>query len=230
MELTGEETLMDILPMFSELMIAGYEDVLAGYNLRIDNCPFNGDTKLIISQMKARDIAQIHVCDNAGVAKGVVGMNKVLDINMQMPDTLQGFVEGQGGFGSEMAGIATVNALYGSKSTDLYANASYRHQSGNSQYLTLHMTNRFNRSNRLLTYFTQQYLNVMSLASRKIMGRARYYHTFNDRVPSCSWSVRTNMPAIPSCPTSCQCISSNSTLHCSASSCPCWWVPRAISS
>lgn len=181
MELTGEESLIDLLQMFPELMIAGYEDVLAGYNLRIDNCPFNGDTKLIISQMKARDIAQIHVCDNAGVAKGVVGMNKVLDINMQMPDTLQGFVEGQGGFGSEMAGIATVNALYGSKKTDLYANASYRHQSGNSQYLTLHMTNRFNRRNRLLTYFTQQYLNVMSLASRKIMGRARYYHTFNDR-------------------------------------------------
>ncbi len=102
MELTGEESLIDLLQMFPELMIAGYEDVLAGYNLRIDNCPFNGDTKLIISQMKARDIAQIHVCDNAGVAKGVVGMNKVLDINMQMPDTLQGFVEGQGGFGSEM--------------------------------------------------------------------------------------------------------------------------------
>ena len=181
MELTGEESLMDILQMFPDLMVGGYEDVLSGFNLRIDNCPINGDTKLIISQMKAKDIAQIQVCDNAGVAKGAVGMNKVLDINMKMPDKLKGFVEGQGGFGKEMAGIATVNALYGSKKTDLYANASYRHQSGNSQYLTLHMTNRFGKKDRLLTYFTQQYLNILSIPSRKVMGRARYFHTFNDQ-------------------------------------------------
>ena len=45
MELTGEESLMDILQMVPELMIAGYEDVIASYNLRIDNCPINGDTR-----------------------------------------------------------------------------------------------------------------------------------------------------------------------------------------
>ena len=43
MELTGEETLMDILQMVPDLMIAGYEDVISNYNLRIDNCPLNGD-------------------------------------------------------------------------------------------------------------------------------------------------------------------------------------------
>ena len=53
MELTGEETLMDILQMVPDLMIAGYEDVISNYNLRIDNCPLNGDTRLIISQMNA---------------------------------------------------------------------------------------------------------------------------------------------------------------------------------
>ncbi len=37
MELTGEETLMDILQMVPDLMIAGYEDVIENYNLRIDN-------------------------------------------------------------------------------------------------------------------------------------------------------------------------------------------------
>ena len=57
MELTGEETLMDILQMVPDLMIAGYEDVISNYNLRIDNCPLNGDTRLILSQMKAKDIA-----------------------------------------------------------------------------------------------------------------------------------------------------------------------------
>jgi len=181
MELTGEETLMDILQMVPELMIAGYEDVIDSYNLRIDNCPINGDTRLILCQMKAKDIAKIQVCDNTGVAKGTIGMGRVLDINMKMPERLNGFVEGQGDFGKEVAGIGSVNALYGSKGTDLYANASYRHQEGNEEYLTLHMTNRFDDRNKLLTYFTQQYLDQAAGTSRKVMGRARYFHTFNDQ-------------------------------------------------
>ena len=181
MELTGEESLMDILQMVPELMIAGYEDVISSYNLRIDNCPMNGDTRLILSQMKAKNIAKIQVCDNTGVAKGTIGMGRVLDINMKMPERLKGFVEGQGDFGKDVAGIGTVNALYGSKSTDLYANTSYRHHDGNEEYLTLHMTNRFDDRNKLLTYFTQQYLDHPSGMSRKVMGRARYFHTFNDQ-------------------------------------------------
>ena len=180
MELTGEESLMDVLQMVPELMIAGYEDVISSYNLRIDNCPMNGDTRLILSQMKAKDIAKIQVCDNTGVAKGTIGMGRVLDINMKMPERLKGFVEGQGGFGKEVAGIGSVNALYGSLHTDLYANASYRHQDGNEEYLTLHMTNRIDDKNKLLTYFTQQYLDHPSSTSRKVMGRARYFHTFNE--------------------------------------------------
>ena len=46
--------------------------------------------------------------------------------------------------------------------------------------MTFHMTNRFDSKNRLLTYLTQQYLDVPSGTSRKVMGRARYFHTFND--------------------------------------------------
>jgi hypothetical protein len=180
MELTGEESLMDVLQMVPELMIAGYEDVISSYNLRIDNGPMNGDTRLILSQMKAKDIAKIQVCDNTGVAKGTIGMGKVLDINMKMPEKLKGFVEGQGDFGKDVAGIGSVNALYGSQHTDLYANTSYRHQDGNKEYVTLHMTNRFDDKNKLLSYFTQQYLDHPSATSRKVMGRARYFHTFND--------------------------------------------------
>lgn len=181
MDLTGEESLMDVLQMVPDLMIAGYEDVIANYNLRLDNCPMNGDNRLILSQMKAKDIARIQVCDNTGVAKGTIGTGRVLDINMKMPGALDGFVEGQAGLGKEMAGIASANVLYGSRRTDLYANASYRYQGGNREHLTLHMTNRFDDRNRLLTYFTQQYLDQPAGASHKVMGRARYFHTFNDR-------------------------------------------------
>lgn len=180
MALTGEESLMDVLQMVPDLMIAGYEDVISNYNLRIDNCPMNGDTRLILSQMKAKDISKIQVCDNTGVSKGTIGTGRVLDINMKMPEALNGFVEAQGDFGKDVEGIGTANVLYGSQSTDLYANASYRHNEGNEEYLTLHMTNRFDDRNKLLTYFTQQYLGHSSATSRKVMGRARYFHTFND--------------------------------------------------
>ena len=181
MLLTGEETLMDILQMVPELMIGGYEDVLGSYTLRIDNCPVNGDDRLIIRQMKAKDIAMIQVCDNTGVAKGTIGLGRVLDINMKMPDTLTGFVEARGDFGKEVEGIGTVNALYGSKHTDLYANVSYCYQDRSEEFLSLHMTNRFDARKRLLTYFTHQFLELPSGTSRKALGRARYFHTFNDQ-------------------------------------------------
>ena len=104
----------------------------------------------------------------------------MLDINMLMPDSLKGFVEGQGDFGKNVQGIGTVHALYGSKSTEIYANVSYRYQEGNKEYVTLHMTNRFDSRNRLLTYFTQQYQELPAATARRVMGRARFFHTFND--------------------------------------------------
>ena len=180
MDLTGEESLMDILQMMPDLMIRGYEDVLDGYNLRIDNCPPNGDTRLILSQMKAKDIAKIQVCNNTGVAKGTIGTNKVIDINMTVPDTVKGFIEGQGGFGKDLEGNGTVNVLFGCPHTDLYANATYRYQQGHKEYLSLHMTNRFGARDQLLTYFTQQFIKMPDITTQKIMGRARYFHTFND--------------------------------------------------
>jgi len=180
MDLMGEESLLDVLQMMPELMIRGFEDLIDGYNLRIDNVPVNGDVRLVLNQMKAKDIAKIQVCTNTGVAKGTIGMGHVLDINLAMPDTVKGFVEGQGGFGKELEGNGTVNVLYGSAKTDLYANASYRYQAGHKEYVTLHMTNRFDERNKLLSYLTQQYLALPAGHSQKIMGRARYFHTFNE--------------------------------------------------
>ena len=180
MDLTGEESLMDILRMMPDLMISGFEDVIDDYNLRIDNTPINSDVRLILTQMKAKNIAKIQVCNNTGVAKGTIGMGNVLDINLLMPDSVKGFVEGQGGFGKDLEGNGTVNVLYGSEQTDIYANAAYRYWKGHQEYVSFHMTNRFDKKNKLLTYFTQQYIATSVGHSRKIMGRARYFHTFND--------------------------------------------------
>ena len=119
MDLAGEESLMDVLQMMPDLMIRGYEDLIGAYNLRIDNVPVNSDVRLILSQTKAKDIAKFQVCTNTGVAKGTIGTNRVLDINLVMPDTVKGFVEGQGGFGKQLEGNGTVNVRYGSRRTDL---------------------------------------------------------------------------------------------------------------
>ena len=195
MELTGEETLMDILQMMPDLMIVGYEDVISDYSLRIDNSPMNGDTRLILSQMKARDIARIQVCDNTGVAKGSIGMGKVLDINMVMPDSLEGFVEGQVGFGKDTDGNGTVNALYGSRHTDLYANASYRYRGGDNEYLTL--------TSPSSIWALLQVLRERSWAGRDTSIPSMIW------VPNCSlWAV-ISTPAIRCSPTSCHCISLN---------------------
>ena len=161
MELNGEETLMDVLQMVPDLLMAGYEDVISDYNLRIDNVPVNGDERLILTQMKAKDIDKIQVCNNTGVAKGTIGTLNVLDITMKMPDKLSGFVEGQGIFGRMKEGNGTVNVLYGSKSTDIYANATYRYQEGNKDYVTFHMTNRFDDRNKLLTFSLSNLLNSL---------------------------------------------------------------------
>lgn len=180
MELTGEESLLDVLLMYPDLMIAGYEDLINGYNLRMDNCPMNGDTRLILTRMKAKDIAKIQVCDNVGVSKGTIGEGRVLDINMRKYDEgTHGFAQGEflGVHDTKQyGGSALVNALIGSKKTDLYANESYRYDEGHKEFLTLHMTNKFNSRNKLLSYFTQQYVD----GSEKYMGRARFFHTFND--------------------------------------------------
>ncbi len=181
MELTGLESLMDMLQMMPDLMIAGYDELINSYSLRIDNVPVSGDKRLILSQMKAKDIERIQVCDNTGVAKGTIGMGKVLDINMKISEGLNGLAEGQAELGKDIHGNGTVNALYGSKGTDIYANAAYQYQESDREYVTLHMTNRFDDRNRLLTYFTQQHIEQPNNNDElKVMGRARYFHTFND--------------------------------------------------
>ena len=53
MELTGEETLLDLLQMVPDLLIGGYEDLIDAYNLRIDNVPINGDVRLVLTSAGA---------------------------------------------------------------------------------------------------------------------------------------------------------------------------------
>lgn len=192
MELTGEETLLDILMMFPDLMQKGFDDMVGGYNLRIDNVAMNGDVRLLCTQIKAQLISKVQICDNPAVAKGTVGNGRVIDVNMQrMQEGIHGFAGNQ--TDTKCLTASTAEVRYGSKNTDIYSKASYTYSDDNTvkknnQYLTFHMTNWFSPKDRLLTYFTQQYLHAkpteattLKKVNTKYLGRARYFHNFNDR-------------------------------------------------
>ena len=192
MELSGEESLLDILMMYPDLMQKGFDDLIEGYNLRIDNVAMNGNVRLLCSQVKAKLISKIQVCDNTGVAKGTIGHGRVIDVNLlRLEKGTHGFMGVQGGTENLIAPSAEIR--YGSQRTDIYANTSYTHlrqdhSIKNNEYLTLHMTNWFTPRDRLLTYFTQQYTHKRPIVqsggkdeNQKYLGRARYFHTFNDK-------------------------------------------------
>lgn len=192
MALTGEETLLDVLRMYPDLMQSGFSSMGDGYNIRIDNSPVNLDPRIFLNQLKAKHISKIQVCDNTGVAKGTTGTNRVLDINMlRYEEGVHGIAGAQSGTDDMLA--CNAEARLGSKATDLYASASYSYKDqdqtiGHQQHLSAHMTNWLGPRDRLLTYFTQQYQNTCGYSSgktrdtnEKCMARARYFHDFNDR-------------------------------------------------
>lgn len=103
LELHGEETLLDILEIYPDLMVAGFDDLLNGedhfdgYQLRMDNVVLSGDTRLLLTQIKADLISKVQICDNAGVAKGRTGDGRVIDVNLlKAEEGAKGFMSLQG--------------------------------------------------------------------------------------------------------------------------------------
>lgn len=199
MELSGEETLLDILEMYPDLLEAGFDDLLKGdehfdgWQLRMDNVALNGDTRLLLTQIKARLVSKIQLCHNGGVAKGSTGDGRVIDINLlKLEEGAHGFVSMQGGTDKLLAPSA--NLRYGSENTDIWSAMTYTHADRSSQVdnvenVHFQMTNRFSARDRLLSYVTQS--SSVSDAGEKgdskhgrnesIMARLRYFHVFNEQ-------------------------------------------------
>ena len=214
MELSGEETLMNILEMYPELMVAGFDDLLKGgspfdsWQLRMDNVAISGDTRLMLTQIKARNISKIQICDNAGVAKGRTGDGRVIDINLlQAEEGAHGNVSLQGATDRMLS--PSLNMHYGSPSTDIWSSVTYKHtdisgQVDNTENLYVQMTNRFSPRDRLLSYITQSssvsetgtFGNLKHGRSESIMARFRYFHTFNEQgtelLTVVSWQHKNN--------------------------------------
>ena len=214
MELSGEETLLDILEMFPDLLVAGFDDLLNGENhfdswqLRMDNVAMSGDMRLLLTQIKACLISKIQICDNAGVAKGRTGDGRVIDVNLLHAEKgTHGFASMQGGTDKLLAPSA--NIRYGSDKTDVWTTMTYVRNDrlglvDNAESFHFEMINRFGDRDRLLTYVTQS--TSVSDAGEEdcsqlghktsVMARLRYFHSFNDKgtelLTLLSWQYKNN--------------------------------------
>lgn len=193
LELKGDETLGDILAIYPDLMQNGFDDMLSGYNVRIDNVAINGDMRIVCRQLKARQISKIQICDNTAVAKGTVGLGRVIDITLVKDKK---GLDGQAGVEAGTDHLADAHAVVrdNAAKTDVIAITSYSYQDFDDaitqkQHLFAHMTNYFSPKDRLQTYVSQQYQNTRSydasgkekVQNEKLMARALYFHTFNDQ-------------------------------------------------
>ena len=192
LDLHGDETLMDILQLVPDLLIGGYDNLLGSYQLRLDNVAISGDSRLVMTQMLAKDIQKIQVCDNSGVAKGRTGEGCVIDINLRPYEPgAHGFASLQYATDHQLDG--TSNIRYGSEKTDLFANAQFNRTDVRStykdqQYLHAEMVSRLTSRDLLRTYAIQSYKNTntpspnlrKNLREEMFLFRGRWFHTFND--------------------------------------------------
>lgn len=192
MDLQGDESLLDVIMMYPDLMQSGWASLVSSYNVRIDNAPVNMDNRIFLSQLKAKLVSKVQICDNTAVAKGTVGMNRVMDINMLRNDeSLHGHVQGE--IGTDNMATASTELRLGTEKTDVYATASYSYADqddviGQEERVFAHMTNWFTPHDRLLSYFCQQYFDTKDYTSGSKIGtdqqryliRERYFHNFND--------------------------------------------------
>ena len=198
MALTGEETLMDVLEMYPDVMGAGFDELLTGsglhdsYQLRLENVAVSGDTRLLVTQIKACLISKIQICDNAGVAKGRTGDGRVIDVNLlRAEEGVHGFLSLQGGTDGQLAPSA--NVRLGSRKTDIWSAVTYTrddYKGGEDKVENLHfqMTSRFSPRDLLRTYVTQSAAvsdltagsSRLHVRNRSVMARLRYFHTFNE--------------------------------------------------
>ena len=92
MELTGEESLLDVLMMCPEVISLDGNNVIGGdpfanqygkFVIRIDNLEYGLDYATLLHHFKAREIESIKVCQNAEVMKGCSSLKKVIDITLR---------------------------------------------------------------------------------------------------------------------------------------------------
>lgn len=206
MDLSGRETLFDMLQLFPNHFTEGYETWLTDYEIRIDNGPYGGDMRALLYEMKASRILKIQISDEPGVAKGLTGTKGCVDVFLlPLEEGAHGTVSAE--VSSNLKVTPFSEFRYGSEKTDVLVNASYNYRHENvklnngdpihQQYANFHMTNNISEKDQLVTYITQNNTNSfvkpekVSLVTGDItspyvrtnafnfVGQLRNYHFFN---------------------------------------------------
>lgn len=208
MDLDEDATLLDVLLRYPDMMQSGFSDMLcnfepekagvsnSGYELRMDNVAIAGNIRTTLSTIKAKDVKQVQVCDNPGVAKSTGGLKGVIDINMLKPkEGTHGSAELQVSNDGMVTPIVSVT--HGSQKNDIFALASYEkppyepNTSQNNTYVFAEMTSRITPKDKLLSYFSLKQNNnitdnsnsslLRNNESMDMLARFRWFHTFNDK-------------------------------------------------
>lgn len=191
--LQGDETLMDVLQIYPELLIGGFEDMLDNYQLRMDNTVILCNLRQYLSTTLARNVRTLQVVETPSVAKGVTGTGGVIDVNMRTNE------EGTHGFvGLELdtkGGVAPLAAINSGikhpkgSSTDIYAFASYNDHSRHGdadvrQYATANVVHQFGAKDKMILFLRQGYghtnYSPTATDNRDYVAHLYHYHTFND--------------------------------------------------
>ena len=92
MDLTGEESLLDVLMMCPDVLTMDGNNIIGGdpfanlygkFVIRIDNQEYGLDYATLLHHCKAREIESIKVCQNSEVMKGCSSLKKVIDITLR---------------------------------------------------------------------------------------------------------------------------------------------------
>ncbi len=192
LKLRGDETVMDVLMMYPELLVNGFDQMLDTYQLRMENVNLACNLRQFLSTTPARKVKRIQICENPVVAKGTTGLGGVIDLNMHRnEDGASGFIGGELTTKLEKSVLAAVNYGYvspGKATTDIYASANVDDYSRHgdtefNQNVSFNLTQRFDQRNRLLLFLRQTCDRTSQMPSsadvRAYVTRAYYYHTFN---------------------------------------------------
>ena len=207
MDLSGKETLFDMLQLFPNHFTEGYETWLTDYEIRINNGPYGGDMRVLLNEMKASRILKIQISDEPGVAKGLTGTKGCVDVFLlPLEEGAHGTLGAEASTNLKVTPFAELR--YGSEKTDILANASYNYRYTNykenngdpihQQYANFHMVNKFSEKDQLVTYITQNFTNSfvrpekLSAASGftspyvrtndfNFVGQLRNYHFFTPK-------------------------------------------------
>ena len=187
--LRGDESLMDVLLMYPEPLVTGFDRMLDDYQLRMENVVMSCNIRQFLASTMARACVKIQICENPGVMKGKTGLGGVIDLSMRRnAENLHGAVTLEAA--TSTTGSPALTMLYGRTdsagySTDMYVHTSAsfyypRRELDIDQYADIHLHQRFGLRDRLLVYLRQSYDRQTDVSSKQdYLARARYFHTFN---------------------------------------------------